>query len=42
MSFGCSVCASLFFLEQKGFNASNILGGIQAWSTEIDPSVPIY
>ena len=39
---GVRSAQACLFLEQKGFNASNILGGIQAWSTEIDPSVPIY
>ncbi len=39
---GVRSAQACLFLEQKGFNGSNILGGIQAWSTEIDPSVPIY
>jgi rhodanese-related sulfurtransferase len=31
------------FLEQLGFdNAVNLAGGIDAWSTRIDPSVPSY
>ena len=29
-------------LEQQGFDSVNIIGGIQAWSTEIDSSVPTY
>jgi len=30
------------FLRQKGYNASNLKGGILAWSKEIDDSVPTY
>ncbi len=31
------------FLVQRGFaDATNIAGGIDAWSQEIDPSVPRY
>ena len=31
------------FLEQQGFTAVyNLLGGIDAWSKEIDPTVPLY
>jgi rhodanese-related sulfurtransferase len=31
------------FLEKKGFaHLANIAGGIEAWSTELDPSVPHY
>lgn len=31
------------FLEKKGFTAvSNLSGGIDAWSEQIDPSVPRY
>jgi rhodanese-related sulfurtransferase len=31
------------FLEQSGFdNLKNLAGGIDAWSREIDPSVPKY
>ena len=30
------------FLQDAGFDASNIQGGIHAWSIEIDPSVPTY
>ena len=31
------------FLRQQGFeNAQNMAGGIDAWSLEIDPSVPRY
>ena len=29
-------------LRNKGINACNILGGINAWSTHIDPSIPKY
>lgn len=31
------------FLVQQGFpNVKNLIGGIEAWSIEIDPSVPRY
>ena len=31
------------YLAQQGFeNVSNITGGIDAWSHEFDPSVPLY
>lgn len=29
-------------LRQKGYNASNLAGGVLAWSDEIDPNVPQY
>lgn len=29
-------------LRQRGFNATNLEGGILAWSHEVDPSVPTY
>lgn len=31
------------YLEQQGFsNMTNISGGINAWSSQVDPSVPVY
>ena len=31
------------FLERQGFSQiTNISGGIHAWSSEVDPSVPVY
>lgn len=31
------------FLAQQGFkNAKNLVGGIDAWSVQVDPSVPRY
>jgi len=31
------------FLNENGYpNAVNVAGGIRAWSSEIDPSVPDY
>jgi rhodanese-related sulfurtransferase len=31
------------FLEGRGFSdVSNLVGGIDAWSTQVDPSVPRY
>ena len=30
------------FLREKGYDAVNLAGGIDAWSAEIDPSVPRY
>lgn len=34
---------AVHFLRESGFErASNMLGGIHAWSREVDPTVPIY
>lgn len=34
---------ALEFLRQQGFgNLKSVRGGIQAWSSEIDPAVPLY
>ena len=30
------------FLRSQGFDATNVEGGIHAWSERIDPSVPLY
>jgi rhodanese-related sulfurtransferase len=31
------------YFRKKGFtNISNVAGGINAWSLEIDPSIPTY
>ncbi len=30
------------FLREKGYDATNVAGGINAWSEQIDPSVPQY
>jgi rhodanese-related sulfurtransferase len=30
------------FLQQRGFRAVNLAGGILAWSRDIDPSIPTY
>lgn len=31
------------FLERQGFtNVTNLTGGIHAWSTQVDPTVPTY
>jgi rhodanese-related sulfurtransferase len=31
------------YLEQQGFsNMTNISGGINAWSSQVDPSVAVY
>lgn len=30
------------FLRQQGYDATNVAGGILAWSARIDPSVPQY
>ena len=33
----------VLFLEQQGYDrAINLRGGIDAWSREVDPSVPLY
>lgn len=32
-----------FFLEQNGFTrVINLAGGIDAWSRQVDPSIPVY
>ena len=31
-----------FFLESKGYIVSNIIGGIESWSLEIDKEIPRY
>jgi adenylyltransferase/sulfurtransferase len=34
---------ALFYLRQQGFtNLKNLSGGIEAWSTTVDPKVPRY
>jgi rhodanese-related sulfurtransferase len=30
------------FLQQKGFNAVNLAGGILAWSRDVDATIPTY
>jgi rhodanese-related sulfurtransferase len=30
------------FLNQKGFDAHNVEGGIELWATELDPSLARY
>lgn len=30
------------FLQAKGYEVVNLRGGIDAWSREIDPTVPLY
>jgi adenylyltransferase/sulfurtransferase len=30
------------FLQQNGYQAINLAGGILAWSREVDPSIPTY
>lgn len=30
------------FLQQKGFNAVNLAGGILAWSHDVDATIPTY
>jgi rhodanese-related sulfurtransferase len=30
------------FLQQNGFNAINLAGGILAWSRELDATIPTY
>jgi len=30
------------FLRQQGYDASNLAGGILAWSRDLDPSIPPY
>jgi len=30
------------YLAQQGFEVINVAGGIHAWSTQVDPSIPTY
>jgi rhodanese-related sulfurtransferase len=30
------------FLQQQGFEVINVAGGIHAWATQVDPSIPVY
>ena len=30
------------YLHEKGYDVSNLAGGISSWSREVDPSVPQY
>jgi rhodanese-related sulfurtransferase len=30
------------FLTQHGFEVINVAGGIHAWATQVDPSIPVY
>ena len=30
------------YLAQQGFDVINVAGGIHAWSTQVDPSIPTY
>ena len=30
------------FLQQNGYQAINLAGGILAWSRDVDPSIPTY
>lgn len=39
---GRSARATAWLLQQGFQNATNLAGGIDAWSTQIDPSVPRY
>ena len=38
---GVRSAQACLYLEQQGFDATNIIGGILAWATEVYPSVPI-
>jgi adenylyltransferase/sulfurtransferase len=33
---------ALGILKQAGIDGSNVVGGINAWSDQIDPSIPKY
>jgi rhodanese-related sulfurtransferase len=30
------------FLERQGFEVVNVAGGIHAWSTQVESSIPVY
>lgn len=37
-----SQSAARYFLSKGFTNLCNVIGGIEAWSTEVDPSIPRY
>ena len=40
---GMRSAQAVAFLERRGFESAwNLAGGIEAWSTQVDPSVPRY
>ncbi|MBT5115598.1 MAG: rhodanese-like domain-containing protein [Candidatus Marinimicrobia bacterium] len=39
---GIRLAQASLYLQQQGIDAINILGGIHAWSLEVDPEVPVY
>ena len=39
---GVRSAQACLYLEQQGFDSINIIGGIHAWSNEVDSSVPTY
>ena len=39
---GVRSAQACLYLEQQGFDSVNIIGGIHAWSTQVDSSVPTY
>ena len=39
---GVRSAQACLYLEKEGFDSVNIIGGIHAWSTEVDSSVPTY
>jgi len=39
---GVRSAQACLYLEQQGFDSVNIIGGIHAWSTKVDSSVPTY
>ena len=39
---GVRSAQACLYLEQQGFDSVNIIGGIHAWSLEVDPEVPKY
>ena len=30
------------FLEKNGYKVHNLVGGVDAWSRQVDPAVPVY
>jgi len=30
------------FLEKNGYKVHNLVGGVDAWSRQVDPAVPLY
>ncbi|MBT3502863.1 MAG: rhodanese-like domain-containing protein [Candidatus Marinimicrobia bacterium] len=39
---GLRSAQACLYLERKGFDVANVVGGINAWSLEVDSNTPVY